>query len=110
MFELETERLYLVATPLDVIETRLDRTDFDVELRLAGQLQRVRFPPEWPGAVLGFFPKLVEQLRSQTGDKSWGATLVDKVTRIAIGQMSTKGPIDETGTVDIGYGMNPTFE
>ncbi len=29
---------------------------------------------------------------------------------VAMGQMGTKGPPDETGTVDIGYGMNPAYE
>ena len=60
MLELETTRLYLVETPLHVVETRLEQGGFGAELLIGGQAQRVQFPLEWPGDAFGLFPSLVD--------------------------------------------------
>jgi [ribosomal protein S5]-alanine N-acetyltransferase len=110
MFELETSRLYLVETSLRVVETRLQQDDFDAGLYFGGQARQVHFPAEWPGEPLGFFPGLAEHLRRHPDTESWGGTLIEKASLTAVGQMGTKGPPDDAGTVDIGYGMNPSYE
>lgn len=110
MFELETARLYVVQTPLHVVEMRLERDEFDAAFYFAGQARQVHFPPEWPGDALGFFPGLAEQLRLHPDGESWGGTLIEKASLTAVGQMGTKGPPDAAGTVDLGYGMNPSYQ
>ena len=112
MFELETARLYLVRTPLRVVETRLEQENFDSELVIGGQAQQVHFPDEWPADALGFFPGLAVQLRHHSDAESWSGILIliEKAGMVAVGNMGTKGPPDATGTVDIGYGMNPSHE
>jgi [ribosomal protein S5]-alanine N-acetyltransferase len=112
MFELETSRLYLVETPLRVVETRLQQDEFDAKLLVGGQVQQVHFPAEWPADALGFFPGLAVQLRQYPDAESWGGVLIliENAEMVAVGNMGTKGPPDSTGTVDIGYGMNPSYE
>ncbi len=112
MIELETQRLYLTETPLHVAQTRLERDEFEAELMIAGRPRRIHFPPEWPAAALGFFPGLVKRLRQPGDALSWNAVLIliEKAEGTAVGNMGAKGPPDETGTVDIGYGMNPSHE
>ena len=112
MFELETARLYLVETPLRVVETRLEQESFDSELVIGGRAQQVHFPDEWPADALGFFPGLAVQLRQHLDAESWGGIfiLIEKAGMVAVGNMGTKGPPDIAGTVDIGYGMNPSYE
>jgi [ribosomal protein S5]-alanine N-acetyltransferase len=112
MFELETQRLYLVETPLHVIEARLERDDFQAEVQIAGQAHSVHFVPEWPADALGFFPGLAERLRLHPDAEPLSGILIliEKAGMVAVGNMGTKGPPDEGGTVDIGYGMNPSSE
>lgn len=111
MFELETSRLYLVNTPLHVVEMRLKQDEFDAELLVGGQEQQVHFPAEWPADALGFFPGLAIQLRQHPEAESWGGVLIliEQGGMVAVGNMGTKGPPDSAGTVDIGYGMNPSY-
>lgn len=110
MFELETDRLYLLETPLHVIEMRLKQDEFDVELLIGGQACEVHFPVEWPGDALTHFPGMAHHLRHAPEAESWGGTLIEKVGLIAVGQLGTKGPPDSAGAVDIGYGVNPSYE
>lgn len=112
MFELETPRLYLIETPLHVVERRLEQDEFGAELPIGGHDRSVHFPPEWPADALGFFPGLAERLRREPDADSWIGILIliEKAGMVAVGNMGTKGPPDATGTVDIGYGMNPSYE
>ena len=112
MFKLETPRLYLVETPLHVVETRLKEEYFDSDLQIAGQIRRVHFVADWPGDALGFFPNLADRLRESSDAQFWNGilTLIDKIRMVAVGNMGTKGPPDATGTVDIGYGVNASEE
>ncbi|WP_027483680.1 GNAT family N-acetyltransferase [Deinococcus pimensis] len=104
---LETERLLLVPTPLHVLQTRLERTDFTANVDMPGGPMMVHFPAEWPGdALVTFEHKIVT---FDPARPTWGGTLVHKADRRAIGQLSFKGGPDEQGTVELGYGLNPAY-
>ena len=49
MFYLETTRLVLVQTPLEVLQTRLQLPAFAADVVLPGGTMHVTFPAEWPG-------------------------------------------------------------
>ncbi|WP_425145557.1 GNAT family N-acetyltransferase [Deinococcus sp.] len=110
MFELATSRLYLIQTPLHVVEMRLAHETFDAELPIRGQRQSVHFPAEWPGEPLAFFPGMAEHLRRHPDAELWGGILIEQAGMVAVGQIGTKGPPDPAGSVDIGYGINPSYE
>lgn len=108
MFQLDTARLVLVGTPLHVIEARLERDTFGVPVEVGPETWDVTFPAEWPGDALVIFPMLVAQLRSAPETVPWNSTLIERATRTAIGQMGFKGLPDLSGTVELGYGVNPS--
>lgn len=110
MFNLETPRLLLVGTPLHVIETRLERESFDDVVSTPDGELHVTFPAEWPGDALVVFPMLFDQLRDAPNSVPWGGTIIDKVERTAVGQISFKSLPDASGTVEVGYGVNPSYE
>jgi RimJ/RimL family protein N-acetyltransferase len=118
MLTIETERLVLVSTPLHVIETRLTCDDFsaDVPLTLEGdegprtQTWRVHFPPEWPGDALALLPIWKTQLESNPNYEMLGGTMIDRAERVAVGQMSFRAVEEEPGTVELGYGVNPSYQ
>lgn len=68
------------------------------------------FSAEWPGDALVIFPTLSEQLRDAPNSVPWGATIIDKAERTAVGQISFKSLPDASGTVEVGYGVNPSHE
>ncbi len=107
MFTIETPRLVLAPTPLDVLKTRLECDDFvavvPVEIDSDGQrvteMLRVRFPTEWrPG------PK------AQPDRDAWDGTIIDRAELLAVGTMGFKAPPDETGTVELGYSVNASYQ
>lgn len=108
MFHLETARLVLVATPLPVIETRLERDTSTLPVEVGPETWDVTFPAEWPGDALVIFPMLAEQLRDAPETVPWGGMLIEKATRTAIGQMGFKSLPDLSGTIELGYGVNPS--
>lgn len=110
MHTLTTARLLLVPTPLRVIESRLRGGEFTAEISVGGVLVPVRFPEEWPGDAIALFPGMTEQLKEDPGKAPWGGTMIDRQKLVAVGQMSFKGLPDETGTVELGYGVNPSFQ
>lgn len=109
MFYLETTRLILVQTPLDVLQTRLREHPFAAYVILPSGTIHVTFPAEWPGDALVFFPKLIEQHQSAADEIPWGGTLIDRTEHVAVGQMGCKGP-PQNGIVEIGYGINPSYQ
>ncbi|GAC1461159.1 MAG: GNAT family protein [Pseudarthrobacter sp.] len=117
MFMLQTPRLILIATPLHVIKTRLQRDDFtaDVPLPTHGEhgdvheVQRVYFPPEWPGDALVLLPFWKKQIENDPAYHIWGGTVIMRAENVAVGQMGFKGAPDEDGTVELGYGINPSY-
>lgn len=108
---IETSRLILFPTPLDVIWTRLAQSDdgegFEADLDIAETSVRVTFPPAWPGGALGFFPNVAAQLEADPTFERWEGTLLERATFTAIGQMGCKGLPDARGEVEVGYGLSP---
>lgn len=109
MFYLETTRLLLVQTPLDVLQTRLQQDTFAADVAIPSGAIQVAFPAEWPGDALVFFPKLIEQHQRAADDIPWGGTLIDRTEHVAVGQMGCKGP-PQNAIVEIGYGINPSYQ
>lgn len=108
MFYLETQRLILVATPLDVLKKRLTHDDtFTADMPVASGPRLVTFPATWPGDALVIFPRLIENLEANPDNELWDGTLVERATLTAIGQLGCKGKPDENGSVEIGYGLIP---
>lgn len=108
---IETPRLLLFPTPLEVIWTRLardgSRAGFQAEVELAGKPFRVTFPATWPGGALSFFPDVAAQLEANPHFERWEGTLLERATNMAVGQMGCKGLPDARGEVEIGYGLTP---
>lgn len=118
MLRLETPRLLLLSTPLQVIQTRLLRANFtaDVPSTPGGgtgnetETVRVHFPSEWPGDALAIFPSLAEEMATDPGRGDWGGTMIERATRKAVGQMSFMEPPEASGMVELGYGVNPSSQ
>jgi ribosomal-protein-alanine N-acetyltransferase len=109
MFYLETPRLILVETPLDVLERRMQGPAFTADVALPGGVMHVTFPVEWPGDALVLFPLLIEQYQKAPEDVAWGGTLIERAGRVAVGQMGCKGR-PNGGSVEIGYGIVPAYQ
>ncbi len=105
MFFLETPRLILFPTSLAIARTRLKTDDFTLTVALPGGVREVHFPPEWPGDALQFFPGIDE---AGVEPDDWGGTALEKSSNTAIGGISAFGRPDEAGSIEIGYGMNPS--
>ena len=101
----ETPRLLLVPLTHEVIQTRLERDHFTATVPTPAGPLAVTYPPAWPGDLLPLFPSLLAW-PGETPDP-WSATLVERTTLTAIGQMGTKGGPDGRGDLEIGYGLNP---
>lgn len=110
MFKLETPRYLLVQTPLHVALERLKRDAFQADVPVGDETLRVTFPPEWPGDALALFPMMAEQLREAPETTPWGGTIIDRAEQVAVGQMGFKGLPDASGMVEIGYGVNPSYQ
>ena len=78
--------------------------------RTSFEAVKVRFPPEWPGAALALFPTWATQLATNPQYADWGGTMIERSTLLAVGQMSFKELPDEGGTVELGYGVNPSSQ
>jgi RimJ/RimL family protein N-acetyltransferase len=109
-FFIETARLILVATPAQVMQTRIEQsTGFSAEVPTPRGALRVNFPAEWPGDALALFPLWLEQTRHAPQEVPWGGILIDRAESVAVGQMGCKErPKD--GGVEIGYGINPAYQ
>ncbi len=109
VFTLETERLILVQTPLEVLQARLERDTFVATVELPGGPMQVTFPAEWPGEALELFPAMIEQYRCREESIPWGGIVIEQRERVAVGHVGFKGlPAD--GVVEIGYGINPSYQ
>jgi RimJ/RimL family protein N-acetyltransferase len=118
VFTLETPRLILAATPLHVIKTRLQHDDFVPEVAISLEREgerclqtlRIHFPPEWPGEAVVFLPLWENKLETDPEFEMWGGTMIDRAEMVAIGQMTLMSVPDEPGTVELGYGVNPSYQ
>lgn len=104
-----TERLWLIPTPLEVLNIRLQHDEFDADITIDGTTRSIHFPPEWPGMALVLVPMLIELLKQEQDVRYWGGTLIDRADQIAVGQMGFKGPPDAHGMIELGYGINQSF-
>jgi [ribosomal protein S5]-alanine N-acetyltransferase len=109
MLFIETPRLYLIPTPLAVVRQRLESDHFTAEITLPHAPLLVTFPPEWPGDAMVFFPDMAQKDEADFPN-AWDSLglIVTKSTQTAIGGIGCKGPLTEDGTLDIGYGTNPS--
>jgi RimJ/RimL family protein N-acetyltransferase len=107
MVFLQTERLLMVETPLEVMERRLGEDDFEADVRAGGNTLRVHFGPEWPGEAIGLFDGEIRRKREDRSYEAMGGTIVERETGEAVGQMSFRHG-DERGTIELGYGINPS--
>jgi [ribosomal protein S5]-alanine N-acetyltransferase len=100
---LETPRLLLVPQSLEIIETRLERDTFSLEI---AEIGLISFTPEFPGDALGRYAGMRDYLKSG-GVMSPGGVVIERSSRTAIGELGCKGEgVD--GVMDIGYGFNPS--
>jgi [ribosomal protein S5]-alanine N-acetyltransferase len=109
MLFIETPRLYLVPTPLTIVQKRLESDNFSAEIALPTTQISVTFPPEWPGDAIVFFPDMAQKSESDFPN-AWDrlGLMMTKTNPMAIGGIGCKGPLSEDGTLDIGYGTNPS--
>jgi [ribosomal protein S5]-alanine N-acetyltransferase len=107
MLFIETSRLYLVPTPRAIVQQRLETDNFTAEIALPTEQISVTFPPEWPGDAMVFFPDMAQRSEEDLL-ADWGGIVIEKSTQTAIAGIGCKGKPSEDGTVDIGYGANPS--
>lgn len=110
VFKLETPRLLLISTPLDVLQQRLATDHFTTNVLVDGHAMRVTFPSEWPGDALVLFPLMIERLEQDPDMPEWGGTVIDRTERVAVGQMGFKGLPDAHGHIELGYGINASYQ
>ena len=109
-FVLRAPRMFLVQTPLEVILKRLETDDFYATLEVDGRKVQVHFTPGWPGDALGFFPSWAEWKAAHPLEREFGGgTAVHALEHVAVGQMGFKGPPDEQGNMEIGFGFHPNY-
>ena len=110
VFMLQTSRLVLVHTPLEVILRRLEQDDFYALLNLGEERVQVHFTPGWPGDALDFFASWAEWKSAHPLEVEFGGgTVIHALERVAIGQLGFKGPPDESGSVEVGFGFHPDY-
>lgn len=102
-----TPRLVLVPLTREVIAGRLAQAPFTATLNTPDGPLSVTYPPAWPGDLLPLFPARLAAFHPE--HERWSATLVERATDTAVGQMGAKGGgvPDGAGDVEIGYGLTP---
>jgi [ribosomal protein S5]-alanine N-acetyltransferase len=106
-FVIAAPRTWIVATPFEALERRLDLDDFYVDLRLEDAVLPVRFPPGWLADDLDDLPEVLERWRSDpSSPRAWTGTVIDRERLEAVGQIGCLGPPDDDGTVEIRYATN----
>lgn len=104
----ESRRMWLVRPPTDVLRSRLERDQLEADMLLGGNRVRVTFPPTWPGEALPLVANWLSMRRCDPRGEPWGGTLVERAGARAIGTIGCKGWPDERGTVEVGYGLEPS--
>lgn len=87
------------------MQTRLTRDHFSAEVPAPAGPLRVTYPPAWPGDLLPLFAARLMSFDPQK--EQWSATVVERATLTAVGQLGAKGEPDARGDLEIGYGLNP---
>ena len=105
---LKTLRLFLIPTPLHVLQRRLLEPSFDTVIEIDGEPTTIHFPSEYPGDALVLFPMMVEMLQANPKAETWSGLVVERASNVAIGQMGFKAAPSEDGSIELGYGINPS--
>ncbi|MBA3530558.1 MAG: GNAT family N-acetyltransferase [Ardenticatenales bacterium] len=102
---LESERLRLIACPAAVARAAIE------ERGKAARLLGAALDEAWPGPELqDFLPFYAEMVEEDDSLLSWGIWLiVEHASQTVIGDVGFKGKPDETGSVELGYSVVPTF-
>lgn len=108
MLFLETERLILVEWPLEVMERRLREDDFEADVPTEKGVLHLHFPPEWPGEALGLFEGLIKRKREGPFYEALGGLIAERASGEVVGGMSFRTDVDRPGTLELGYGINPS--
>lgn len=104
MTALMTDRLELVPISLPMVEAVMagDRAG-------AEAAARARLPEAWPGPALieRAFSSSLERIRQDPKTRLWGDRLMITRTgpRVVVGSVIFHGAPDDTGTVEVGYGV-----
>ncbi len=103
-----TRRMWLVRPPTHVLRARLERDHLEAEMDLGGGRVRVVFPSTWPGEALPLVANWLSMRRLDPRGEPWGGTLVERAGWRAIGTIGCKTWPDASGTVEVGYGLEPS--
>jgi [ribosomal protein S5]-alanine N-acetyltransferase len=103
-----TPRMWLVRPPTHVLRARLERDRLEADMVLEGARVRVVFPSTWPGEALPLVANWLSMRRRDPRGEPWGGTLVEREGRRAIGTIGCKAWPDDSGTVEVGYGLEPS--
>lgn len=117
MLTIETPRLIFASIPLEVMKTRLTRDDFvaavpvcvDHDGRRITHVLSVHCTPEWPADPLGLYPYWIAQREAHPDRDDWNGIIIDRDGLVAVGGMGFKGLPDESGTVELGYNVIPSY-
>jgi RimJ/RimL family protein N-acetyltransferase len=106
-FVLPAPRTWIVETPAEALERRLDLDDFYIDLELDGRTVPVRFPPGWLADDLDDLPLVLDRLRSEgAGPIAWTGTVIDRERLEAVGQIGCLYPPRADGVVEVRYATN----
>jgi [ribosomal protein S5]-alanine N-acetyltransferase len=106
-FVIAAPRTWIVSTPAEALERRLEIDDFYVDLELDGAVVPVRFPPGWLAEDLADLPAVLERRRvDPDSPRAWTGTVVDRERLEAVGQIGCLAPPDDDGAVEVRYATN----
>lgn len=103
-----TPRLLLLPLSRAMLERRLRQPSFTLRCEAPEGALDVRFPPQWPGDPLPLFPALLAGLPSHQDELGFTFAVVTRASPEAVGQVGIHSPPDDTGAVEIGYGLSPS--
>jgi ribosomal-protein-alanine N-acetyltransferase len=105
MPQLETTRLYMIPFTLELVEATIQGTD-KLEKRIPYKVSK-----EWPMPDYAeILPFKAERLRGNPESSIWSGIIIHKRDNLVIGDMGFKGGPNDTGTVEIGYSIVPSYQ
>jgi [ribosomal protein S5]-alanine N-acetyltransferase len=106
-FVIAAPRTWIVATPLQALERRLQLDDFYVDLEIGGRTVPVRFPPGWLADDLDDLPIVLDSLGSAHGvPVPWTGTVIDRERLEAVAQIGCLALPGPDGVVELRYATN----
>ncbi|WP_236143332.1 GNAT family N-acetyltransferase [Nostoc sp. CMAA1605] len=105
MAEILTTRLSLVPFTLNLVKSVINSR---AELE---EVLGVIVPESWPSEEFGeILPMIADNLLNNPSLDKWGRIIIHKAENILIGDIGFKGLPDDTGTVEMGYGIIPSHQ